>query len=196
MFIVYVCAMTKQRGQAVTDKILDTAERLFYGQGYNNTGINQVIEEADIAKASLYKHFASKTDLLVAYLQRRHQIWFDRLEAEIDKVSNPKDKLLVIFDHHIDRQEFREFGGCPFVKANDEAGMSDPRVLAEIQLVKQHLKDFIKKLVASSGHKKLLTDEELIALIFMMAEGGVVAASIFKQANELQSAKKIIRKLI
>src|ERR1700750_1211479 len=107
--------MIKQRGQTVTDKILDTAERLFFTQGYNVTGINQVIEEADIAKASLYNHFESKTDLLVAYLQRFHKQWFERLETTVNKVADPKGKLLAIFDHHSERQQAREFGGCPFI---------------------------------------------------------------------------------
>jgi AcrR family transcriptional regulator len=188
--------MIKQRGQAVTDKILDAAEMLFYKQGYSNTGINQVIEEADIAKASLYKHFESKVDLLVAYLQRFHEHWFDGLESAVNKVPDPKQKLLAIFEYHRKRQMQGEYGGCRFIKANDEAGLSDERVLAEIQKAKQHLKDFIGELVAASGHKKLLTDKELTEMIFLMVEGGLVAASIFKQANDLQSAKAIIQKLV
>jgi len=188
--------MIKQRGQVVTDKILDTAERLFFKQGYNITGINQVIEEADIAKASLYKHFDSKVDLLIAYLQRFHQNWFNKLEADVSQVSDPKQKLLTLFDYHRERQVKGGYGGCRFVKANDEAGMSDERVLAEIQNAKRHLKEFIAQLVANSGHKKLLTNEELTELIFIMVEGGIVAASIFKQADDLQSAKAIIQKLI
>lgn len=188
--------MIKERGQAVVDKILDTADRLFYKQGYGNTGINQVIEEADIAKASLYKHFESKVDLLIAYLQRFHEQWFEQLEADINKVPDPKEKLLAIFDYNSKRQMKGGYGGCRFVKANDEAGMSDKRVLAEIQKAKQHLKDFIKQLVVKAGHKKLLTDDELAEMIFVMVEGGIVAASIFKQANDLQSAKAIIQKLI
>jgi len=188
--------MTQQRGQAVTDKILDTAERLFYSQGYSNTGINQVIEESAIAKGSLYKHFESKTDLLVAYLHRLHERWFERFETELHKVTDSKRRLLFIFDHHMDRQQLRKYGGCPFVKANDEAGMSDPRVLAEIQHFKTRIKTRIKQLVAESGHKKMLSDTDLTETIFLLAEGSLVAASIFKQAADLQSAKKIIRKLI
>ncbi|MDR3681480.1 MAG: TetR/AcrR family transcriptional regulator [Flavipsychrobacter sp.] len=186
----------KQRGQAVIDKILDTADRLFYEQGYCNTGINQVIEEADIAKASLYKHFESKADLLVAYLQRTHQRWYQRLEADVNNVPEPKGKILAIFDHHIKRQEIRDFGGCPFIKANDEAGTSDPRVLAEIQKTKINLKNLIKRLVSNSGHKNILTDSELVETIFLMVEGAVVEASIFKQTADLKSGKKIIQKLL
>lgn len=185
--------MKKLRGQTVTDKILDTAERLFYRQGYNVTGINQVIEEADIAKASLYKHFESKADLMVAYVERFHRQWFERLEAAINKVIDPKQKLLAIFDHQSERQMFREYGGCPFVKANNEAGQNEPRVLAEIQKAKQRFKDFIVQLVAQSGHKRVLADKELAETIYLLAEGGTVAASIFKQSSDLQAAKSIIQ---
>lgn len=188
--------MIKQRGQVVVDKILDTAARLFFKQGYNSTGVNQVIEEADIAKGSLYKHFESKTDLLVAYLQRTHEQWFAKLEADINKAADPKEKLLTLFDYHRERQLKNGYSGCRFIKANDEAGMSDERVLAEIQKAKQHLRDLIAKLVVNSQHKKLLTDKELSEMIFMMLEGGIIAASIFKQADDLQSARLIIQKLI
>lgn len=186
----------KQRGQVVIDKILDTADRLFYHQGYSNTGINQLIEEADIAKASLYKHFETKADLLVAYVQRTHERWFARLEAAINAVNDPKQKLLALFDHHVERQEIRLFGGCPFIKANDEAGVDEPRVLAEIQQAKLHSKDFIKRLVANSGHKKILTDKELTETIYLLLEGSIATASVFKEAAEIKSAKKIIQKLI
>ncbi|MBV8325134.1 TetR/AcrR family transcriptional regulator [Chryseobacterium sp.] len=186
----------KQRGQVVIDKILDTAERLFYEQGYSNTGINQIISESDIAKGSLYKHFETKVDLLVAYIQRMHQLWFSRLEAGVNAVSDPKEKLLAVFDHHTKRQEIRQYGGCPFVKANDEAGTDDPRVLAEIQATKVHSKDFIKKLVMNSGHRQILTDGELTETIYMMLEGSIVTASVFKKPDTIQAAKKIIQKLI
>ncbi|SHL05248.1 TetR/AcrR family transcriptional regulator [Chryseobacterium polytrichastri] len=188
--------MKKQRGQTVTDKIIDTAEKLFYNQGYNLTGINQVIAEADIAKASLYKHFESKADLLLAYIQRFHQEWLERIEARINKEPDPKQKLLTIFDHMSERQLSREYQGCAFVKANNEAGQNDERVLAEIQNAKRDFKALIEKLVINSGHKKMLTDQELTEMIFLMTEGGIVAASIFKQGEDLQSAKKIIEKLI
>ncbi|ASK32309.1 TetR family transcriptional regulator [Chryseobacterium sp. T16E-39] len=186
----------KQRGQVVIDKILDTAERLFYAQGYNNTGINQIIEESDIAKASLYKHFDTKTDLLIAYVRRTHELWFSRLEASINKVTDPKGKLLALFDHHMERQKVRLYGGCPFIKANDEAGMSDPKVLAEIQSAKIHSRQFITTLVENSGHKKILTDDELAETIYVMLEGSIVTASVFKKPDEIRSAKKIIEKLI
>ena len=188
--------MKQARGQQVVDKILDTANKLFYQQGYNATGINQIIEEAGIAKGSLYQHFPSKTDLLIGYIELNHAGWLARMEAYVEKIADPKEKLLAVFDYHSERQQYREYGGCPFVKANDEAGMSEPRVLGSIQDTKLHMKSFIGKLVAASGHRQLLSDEELTNMIFWMVEGGSVAASIFKNSQDFQSAKTIIQKLI
>jgi AcrR family transcriptional regulator len=188
--------MTQPRGQKVVDKILDTANKLFYQQGYNATGINQIIEEAGVAKGSLYQHFQSKNDLLLAYVELNHQGWFNRIKAYVDKATDPKEKLLAVYDYHMERQEVREHGGCPFIKANDEAGTSDPRVLTEIQRAKQHAKDFIKDLVVNSGHKQTLTDDDLTELIFLTIEGGTTGASVFKNIADLQAAKQIIKKLI
>ncbi len=188
--------MKQLRGQEVIDKILDTAEALFYRQGYPATGINQIIDEAGIAKASLYKHFESKADLLVAYLQRFHEDWFRRLSDYIDQIEDPKGKVLAIFDYHKERQFQRKFGGCPFVKANHDAGANDERVLGEIQKAKQHLKALIGKLVAGSGHKNIVSDAELAELVFLTAEGAIVAASIFKREDDLRSARAIIQKLL
>src|SRR6185437_5228472 len=92
------------RESAVKDRILDTASRLFYDQGYHVTGINQIIEEAGIARASLYNHFPSKTDLLLAYLDRTHAEWFGELERYLAPVPTAREKLLALFDFRIDRQ--------------------------------------------------------------------------------------------
>ena len=144
----------------------------------------------------MYKHFESKADLLLAYLQRWRKNGFERLEATINKVADRKQKLLAIFEYYHVSQVHVGYGGCRFVKANDEAGISDERVLAEIQSAKNDLKEFIARLVADSGHKQLLTDKELTELIFMMLEGGIVSSGIFKHAGDLQSAAAIIQKLI
>lgn len=188
--------MTQKRGQAVTDKILDTAERLFYTQGYNVTGINQIIEEAGIAKGSLYKHFESKTDLMIAYLQRFHGEWYERLETAVNKVSDPKKKVLAVLDYHRERQRIRKNGGCPFIKANDEAGMEDPRILTEIQKAKDRLRKLIARLVANSGHQQLLTNKELTETVFLMLEGGITIGAVFKDESDLVAAKRILKKLM
>lgn len=72
----------------VKKNILTTAANLFYKQGYNSTGINQIIDEAGIARGSLYNHFKSKTDLLHTYLQETKNSWFDQLLAILRKLMS------------------------------------------------------------------------------------------------------------
>src|SRR5690242_21926410 len=104
------------RESGVKERILDTASRLFYDQGYHVTGINQIIEEADIARASLYNHFASKTELLLAYLDRTHEEWFAELDRYLADFPAPKEKLLALFDFRIQRQRSLGYKGCHFNK--------------------------------------------------------------------------------
>ena len=78
----------------VKEHILQTATRLFHEQGYNLTGINQIIDEADVAKASLYYHFPSKEDLCVAYLQRKNSLWLSGLELFLKGSKDPKQRII------------------------------------------------------------------------------------------------------
>ena len=70
--MLYICTMKKL---GVKDRIVETASDLFYHNGYNQTGINQIIAEAGVAKASMYQHYRSKEDIAVAYLRKRHINW-------------------------------------------------------------------------------------------------------------------------
>jgi AcrR family transcriptional regulator len=169
---------------------------LFYRQGYHPTGINQVIDEADIAKASLYKHFDSKTDLLLHYIRDFDERWFAGFADHMEGMTDPKLRLLALFDYRIERQVRVNYGGCALIKVNDEAGASEPEVVALVDQHKKQLKALIAGLVAASGHRALLSNPELTETIYLMAEGGIVAASIFKNADDLRAAKQIIEKLL
>jgi AcrR family transcriptional regulator len=63
------------------ERILSTAMLLFHKQGFNSTGINQIIEEAEVSKASFYQHFRSKDDLCIEFLDRRYDYWVSELES-------------------------------------------------------------------------------------------------------------------
>ena len=65
-----------KQAKAPKERILETAYKLFYAQGYNVTGINQILEESGVAKASLYQHFGSKEDLGIEYIKQVREDWF------------------------------------------------------------------------------------------------------------------------
>ena len=180
----------------VKDKILGIATKLFYHQGYNLTGINQVIAEAEIARGSLYNHFPSKTDLLIAYLERANETLTTDLDEKILPIRDPKKKILALFDFRIDKQQHNNFGGCPFIKINAEVDRSELQVIALTQQIKEKLKISITDLVIPLAAHPLLSKEELSSMIYILLEGGTTHASIFSNSQELKSGKAIVQKIL
>lgn len=180
----------------VKDRIVEVASRLFYEQGYNLTGINQIIDEADIARASLYNHFGSKTELLLAYLEKAEKTWFNNLNAFLEPVADPKEKLLSLFDHRIWRQQKTGFGGCQFIKISAEVSREETNVLKVVQAQKKRLHEFIGELVRHVDHSPLLSDKQLTDMIFLFLEGGAVNGAIAKNSAALNSGKAIVEKFL
>ena len=83
------------------DRILDTAFRLFYARGIRAVGVDLIIAESGVAKATFYKHFPAKDDLVVAYLDRVDGIWSGQLRAAAETAGpDPADQLVGLFDAH------------------------------------------------------------------------------------------------
>lgn len=182
----------------VLDKIMDTADRLFYEQGFNLTGINQIIEEAGISKPSLYNHFRSKNDLLLAYLDQLYARWFAGLDEYSSNFDSPFDKVIALFDYRINRQVVNNYKGCAWNKIVNEVPPQEQGVFERVAKFKNDLKIRIVDLVGQLNRPKnqLLSDEELVEIIFSELESGVLMAHITKSPNSLENAKNIIRKLV
>ncbi|GGA88978.1 TetR/AcrR family transcriptional regulator [Puia dinghuensis] len=183
------------RESAVKDRILDTASRLFYDQGYHVTGINQIIEEADIARASLYNHFPSKTDLLLAYLDRTHQEWFVELDEFLAPIPMAREKLLALFDYRLQRQRRYGYKGCPFNKITAETS-DDEQVLQRVKVHKEQIRDTIRQLVLQAEHRRLMDDDRLTDTLFLLQEGGIVLGATFRSSNDAEKARQIAESLL
>ena len=182
----------------VKKRILDVASRLLYEQGYNATGINQIIDEADIAKASFYNHFLSKRDLLSAYIINAEQVWFEGLDNHISNIKDPHKKLLGLFDYRADRQLRYRFGGCQFNKASAEAPREDLELFELVGHQKDRTKQSIKQILSTIklSQPQLYSIDDLAEMIFFIIEGATVATSIYKDAKNLRNAKKLVEKLL
>ncbi|MDJ0935396.1 MAG: helix-turn-helix domain-containing protein, partial [Kiloniellales bacterium] len=103
------------------DHLVDTAAKLFARHGFHATGIDRILAEAGVAKMTLYKHFRSKDELILAALRRRDEEfrnWFRRrVEARADA---PRARLLAVFDVLAEWFEQPDFAGCTFVAAAAE----------------------------------------------------------------------------
>src|SRR6266853_1430231 len=89
-----------ETGVSARERILDAAYELFSRRGVQAVGVNEVTERAGVAIATLYRHFPSKDNLVLAFLDLREQRWTKNfVEAEaMSRASDPEQRLLAIFD--------------------------------------------------------------------------------------------------
>jgi AcrR family transcriptional regulator len=180
---------------AVKDRILDTASRLFYDQGYHVTGINQIIDEADIARASLYNHFASKTELLLAYLDRTNEQWFRDLDRYLQPFYTPRSKLLALFDFRIHRERSSGYRGCHFSKITAET-CDDGQVSLRVRAHKERFRELIRHMVRETWHRHLVDDDTLANTIFLLLEGGIAVGAMYRTSDDAEKAKRIVENLL
>lgn len=103
------------------DRLLDAADRLFYTEGVHTVGIDRIIEEAGVAKGSLFYNFAGKEELVVAYLARRDERRRERIARHTATADGPVAKLLAVFDALDESVSSPGYNGCAFANANAEA---------------------------------------------------------------------------
>jgi AcrR family transcriptional regulator len=103
------------------ERLLAAANELFYNEGVQTVGIDRIIERADVAKASLYSTFGSKENLVRAYLESRHADTVQRLRHAVAQHTDPRERLLAVFDAQSELFTQPDFHGCAFVTASAEA---------------------------------------------------------------------------
>lgn len=179
----------KQKISDPKQRLLDTATDLFYKQGYHATGINQVIQEAGVARASLYLHFSSKEALLEAFLQQRHEYWFAGLRSFTEKHTKPKDKILAAFDflQHMNEQE--NFRGCAFLNILSEITEQDGDAL---RIIRDHKKDLRAFLAAILTKEKQLVQDH----VYLLFESALVESQLYSNQWPVAEAKKIVSDLL
>ncbi|WP_126652042.1 TetR/AcrR family transcriptional regulator [Chryseobacterium aureum] len=183
--------------EKVRERIIRVASGLFYKQGYNSTGINQIIAEADIAIGSLYNHFSSKNDLLLAYLVKEELNWFEGFENSVSKIADPGEKILALIEYRKKLQQTSKFAGCHFIKIVSEIGEANPSVSVFAKQHKEKQKDLIRTLVTEFAEHSKLTDTDLVSeIIFLLLEGAVVTSTITRQNDSFDQVKKMVQNVL
>jgi AcrR family transcriptional regulator len=103
------------------ERLLAAADELFYAEGVHTVGIDRVIEQAGVAKATLYATFGSKDELIRAYLERRHRTRQERITRELTRFGTARERLLGVFDIAAELIVEPGFRGCAFANASAEA---------------------------------------------------------------------------
>jgi AcrR family transcriptional regulator len=167
------------------ERILTTAYRLFTRRGIRAVGNDEVIAVSGVAKATLYRHFPSKNDLVLAVLQRREELWTLGLVEQQSRLrgETPEEQLLAIFDVFHDWFQKREdFDGCSFINVLLELGAAHPAGQASIQYL-----DNIRTIVRQRAEAAGLIDVDNFARSWhILMKGSIIAAA----EGDLQAASR------
>jgi AcrR family transcriptional regulator len=98
------------------DKVFAVAADLFYRKGIHAVGVEEIVREAGVAKISLYRNFASKDDLVIAYLEDRSNVFLRDWDDAFDRFhDDPRAQLRAIMTHVAERTTLDGYRGCPFI---------------------------------------------------------------------------------
>jgi len=176
------------------DRILESAYELFSTRGIRAVGIDEVIERAAVAKATLYRHFPSKDELVLAFLRQREVVWTHGwVEAEARKRgAAPDERLLAIFDLFDEWFHRADFEGCSFVNVLLEtANLEHPVGRASAE----HLENIRTVLRALADEAGLRSTDEFARSFDILMKGSIVQACE-GDLDAARRAKEMARDLI
>jgi AcrR family transcriptional regulator len=185
-------AVAQSKGDA-RERILDTAYELFSRRGIRDVGVDEVIRRAGVAKATLYRHFPSKDDLVIAFLERREERWtLAWVEAEARRRgSTPEDELLAIFELFDEWFHRDDFEACSFINVLLEMGPAHPAGQASVR----HLAS-IRSIVARLADEAALRDPDSFARSWHILMKGAIVSAAEGDAQAAQRARSMASPLI
>jgi AcrR family transcriptional regulator len=176
------------------DQLIETAGKLFYRDGYHATGIDCILAEAQVAKMTLYHHFRSKEELILAVLEKRSREMFDSLQQFLDaKKRSPKKRLEAVFDWLVAWISSKEFRGCSFLKAMAEYQYLDDPVHRAALAHKVALTTEIRSLTIAAGLKKRRNLPQQLSLLL---EGAIVQSHALGKVTPALRAREAARLLM
>ncbi len=157
------------------ERILDSAYELFSQNGIRAVGIEAVLAHSGVARQTLYRHFESKQNLVIAFLERREEVWTRRwLQDEVEaRESDPAERLLAIFD--VFDEWFREpgFEGCTFINVMlEHPDSSDPINRAGVDYL-AGIREFLEELARQAGVPE---PDDFARQWHILMKGSIVAA--------------------
>ena len=175
------------------EQLVETALELFCSGGFHATGIDRILAESGVAKMTLYSHFKSKDELILAALRLRDERFRNSFMQDVErKTSDPVERLLVIFDVLGAWCSSKGFFGCTFINASAEfSGHDDPIHQAAAEH-KRLLLNFIRQLTEAAGVDK---PGVLAEQLSMLMEGAVVTVQVTgdcKRAKHARSAAEVL----
>lgn|SRR5574341_1029367 len=182
-----------QTAQPARERILDAAFRLFYAHGPRGVGVDTVIAESGVAKATLYKHFPRKDDLVLAYLDKVDQAWFGQLRAAARAAGDdPREQMVGMFDALASACRRQGYHGCAFINtaAESQAG-------GDVHARTVEHKNVVRAWVTDLARRARATDPDLLARqLTLLVDGGLAAGVLDADPATPMAAKAAARVLV
>lgn len=181
------------------NRIIEVAADLFLKQGYGATGIAQILEAAGVLRGSLYYHFPTKEDLLLATLEwRKRMLWPEVITPVFDRVDDPLERLFGILDGYRQMLLICEFQmGCPIGNLALELSESNPRARQLLAENFENWKNAIRGcLEEAQGQGRLPEDSntnDLAHYVLTVMEGAVMLARTYRTIETYDRAINLLR---
>jgi AcrR family transcriptional regulator len=175
------------------ERILDTAFRLFYARGIRAVGVDLIIAESGVAKATFYKHFPAKEELVIAYLDKVDGIWTGQLHDAAEAAGpDPADQLVGLFDALGTACRRDGYRGCAFINAAAES-QPDTAVHDRTVAHKQSVLAWIRGLATDAGARD---PESLARSLALLLDGGLADGALSADPAAAAAAKETARALV
>ena len=186
---------TRTKKTDARQRIVETAERLFYAEGIRTVGIDRIIAEAEVAKMTLYNHFASKDDLILAVLQYREEKFDSLFEKWMGKHNKAgMDRLEAFFAALKDWFASPGFRGCMFINACAELADAEHEGSKFSAQHKERFHAMLKEIIAETAGAK--TAETASPAISLLVEGAIVTAVMEQSPKPADVAKEAALALV
>jgi len=185
---------TQTKRSSARQRIVETAERLFYAEGVRTVGIDRIIAEAEVAKMTLYNHFKSKDDLITAVLQQREADVVALFEKNIDRHARQgKERLEAFFLALRDWFRSRGYRCCSFINATGELADQTHPGTQFAQAHKRRFFDMIRQIVVASRGEQA---KRLVPAVCLIVEGAIVRSVMGDRAKAADTAWEAVSKLL
>lgn len=181
----------------VRQHIIKTASHLFYQNGYNLTGINEIIKEAGIAKATLYNHFASKEDICLAYLKFKNDTFIEDIQTFVSNANKGADQLYALFYFLINFFDQKDFNGCWCLNTIAELPKDNEKIRNEIQRQKEQFITYIKKLIQENRDQNSDQKNDALARkIYLLYESSISESKLHQDKWPIESGLSLCKSII
>ena len=168
------------------ERLLAAADELFYREGVQSVGVDRVVQQGGVAKASLYNLFGSKEELVEAYLDARHATTREQTERALTRFRTPRDRLLGVFDAQGQIFTEPDFNGCAHISASAEARQGGP-----VECATDRYRLWVRTLFTDLAREAGVADAEGLARqLHLLYDGAGLSARMDRDPTAATTARE------